>query len=186
VTMTLTTKQLLTLAGVAACASTLACAQFRPLSEDENPIRVRNKILHFDTEGKQSFWKKDNDTRVWRLKKNKHGTTVFEVLAFGADSGCLDAMKGTSVAIVFELRGGVRKNFVFTIEDKGEGNEPAVDPGDVTMREDNSSYTKKLGIDGNPEGAIKEVTVTYQSTTKTCTFPDDRRVLVELCRNQCS
>ena len=184
--ITRTTRMLLAVGTVSLATSTLACTRQLIRSEDENPIRVRNKILHFDTEGRQSFWKKDNDTRMWRLKKNNHGTTVYEVLAFGANSGCLDPMKGTSVSIVFELRSGGRKNFVFTIEDRGDGNEPAVDPGDVTMREDNSGHAKKLGIDGNPEGAIREVTVTYQSTTKTCSFPEDRRVLIELCRNPCS
>jgi len=189
--MTPTTRRLLAFAIVSIAANTLACTraqQFR--SEDENPIRVRNKVLHFDTEGRQSFWKKDNQNpRRWRLKKNGHSTTVFEVIAFGTnDSGCFDPLKAERVEVTFALAGSSdRKTFVFSINnDEGEGNEPVVDTGDVAMTEDHSGHTKRLRIDGDPQGAIEKIKVTHQSSTRECSFPGDRRVLIELCRNQCS
>lgn len=188
--MTRSIKLLWILAAVAAAAGTLACTKLRLGDEDENPIRVRNKILHFDTEGKQSSWVPDRrDGRRWRLKKNKHGTNVYEVIAYGTNSsGCLDPLKATTVDVVFEVAGS-SKRFVFTIdeEEAGSGNEPVVYPQDVTMSADNSGFTKKLRIADNPQGAITRITVTPPSGSPiTCEFPTDRRVLVELCRNQCS
>lgn len=157
--------------------------------EDRNPIRVKNKILHFESEGKHSEWNGDSATK-WRLKGNKHDSGVYEVNAFGS-ADCLAPLSGQSVQIVFQIGADddpqrQTKTFVFGIEGTGNKREPIVTFDNVTMTADNSGYSKKLRIDADPQGAIKEVTVTPPSGSATkCTFPADRRVMVELCREKC-
>jgi hypothetical protein len=158
-------------------------------ADDENPIRVRNKILNFESESPQSEWAADSSTK-WRLKKNKHVSNVFEVNAFGSPD-CVSSVSGVSVQITFQLDSGGTRTFTITTETDGSGQnpkrEPVVDVGNATMTPDNGSYKKKLRIDADPSGHITQMVVQPQSGNPvTCTFPPEPRVLVELCRGRCS
>ncbi len=116
------------------------------LADDENPIRVRNKILNFESESPQSQWVRQNDGK-WRLKKNKHASGVFEVNAFGS-SDCVTSMQGTSVQVLFLQDDGTARTFTITTgdeEDTGPNprkKEPLLDPGNAPMTADNNGYKK--------------------------------------------
>jgi hypothetical protein len=163
-----------------------------PLADDdENPIRVRNKTLEFESEASRSEWVPEGTTK-WRLKKNKHASDVFEVNAFGSSSpACLTPLSGTSVEVVFQPdSGGDPVTFTFKAEDevepeKEKKKEPTVEVGNVSMTADNGSYKKKLRP-SQLQGHITQITVTRQTGSATiCSFPAEPRVLVELCRQQC-
>jgi len=158
------------------------------LSDDENPIRVRNKTLEFESEAAQGEWTAEGTNR-WRLKKNKHVSDVFEVHAFGS-ANCVAPVQGNSVEVVFQLDGGETRTFTFSTESEGGGpnpkREPIVDVGPVPMTADNAGYKKKLRTNPQLSGHITQVTVRPQSGTPTvCSFPAEPRVLVELCRGGC-
>ena len=159
--------------------------------EDRNPIRVKNKILHFETEGKNSKWDPDGGTaNKWRLKGNKHGSGQYEVNAYGSTE-CLTPVSGETVDILFDIPtsgGSVEtRKFTAALEPVGNGSEPVLQ-AEEAMAADNSSDAKKLRFARSPEpnGSIREVTIHTGQNTKTCRFPSDRRVLVELCRGSCS
>ena len=156
-------------------------------SDDENPIRVRNKTLEFESEASQSEWTADGSTK-WRLKKNKHVSNLFEVNAFGSPD-CVAPLSGISVEVVFQLDAGERRTFTFTAETESSGQkkEPVVDVGNVSMAADNGGYKKKLRTNPQLSGHITQVTVRPESgNATTCSFPAEPRVLVELCREKCS
>jgi hypothetical protein len=157
-------------------------------ADDENPIRVRNKTLEFESEASQAEWVAEGATK-YRLKKNKRASDVFEVNAFGS-SDCLTPLNGISVQVVFQLDSGGTRTFTFTTDTEASGGnkkEPIVDVGNVPMAADNTGYKKKLRTNPQLAGHITEITVSPQSGTATkCTFPAEPRVLVELCRGTCS
>src|SRR4029453_3944959 len=90
--------------------------KMRLAADDENPIRVRNKILEFESEASQAEWVAEGATK-YRLKKNKHASSVFEVNAFGS-SDCLTSLNGISVQVVFQLDSGETRTFTFTTADE--------------------------------------------------------------------
>jgi hypothetical protein len=157
-------------------------------ADDENPIRVRNKILNFESESPQGEWAADGGTR-WRLKKNKHVSDVFEVNAFGS-SDCVASLFGVSVQITFQLDSGDTRTFTITTADEPGQNpkkEPVVDVGASQMSSDNGGYKKKLRLASDPSGHITQMIVQQQTGGPvTCTFPAEPRVLIELCRGRCS
>jgi hypothetical protein len=157
-------------------------------ADDENPIRVRNKTLEFESEAAQGEWVTEGSTK-YRLKKNKHPSAVFEVNAFGS-SNCVTPLNGVTVEVQFELDAGAGiRTFTFTTADESGGNpkkEPIVDVGQVPMSADNSGYKKKLRPNPQLTGHITQVIVTSQAgAPTTCSFPAEPRVMVELCRQAC-
>ena len=162
------------------------------LADDENPIRVRNKTLEFESESPNSEWKPEQgQSTKWRLTKNKHSSNVFEVNAFGSPD-CVTPLQGVTVDVTFLLDSGGQTKFTFTTASDGSGSnpkfEPVLDVGNVTVQEDNGGKTKKLRITQNPfSGRISGITVVSQAGASTnCSFVDVPRVLVELCRGTCS
>jgi polyisoprenoid-binding protein YceI len=161
------------------------------LADDENPIRVRNKILNFESEGSQTEWAADGSSR-WRLKKNKHPSNVFEVNAFGS-SNCVTAVSGISVQVVFQQDDGTTRTFTITTDTEANPGqnpkrEPVIELANADdLDSDNAGYKKKLRIKNDPQGHITQIIVRPQSGDPvTCNFPAEPRVLVELCRGQCS
>jgi hypothetical protein len=174
----------------AGVVSTLLIMKVR-IADDENPIRVRNKILQFESEGPNSEWSQDGTK--WRLKKNKHTSDLFQVTAFGSPSpGCLNPLSGINVQVDFRVDGSAETR-TFTISTESEAGssgpnpkrEPVVDVGNVSMTAENAGLKKRIQ---NPDsGHITQITVNSQAGTPTiCTFPDAPRVLIELCRGACS
>jgi hypothetical protein len=173
----------------AGVVGTLLILKVLTLSDDENPIRVRNKILNFESEGPHDEWTAEGTTK-WRLKKNKHPSDQFEVNAFGS-SDCVTPLSGLSVQIVFELDGGAgTRTFTITADSETGQNpkrEPVVDVGNSPMTAENLTYKKKLRINADPSGHITQITVQPKAGNPvTCHFPAEPRVLVELCREKCS
>lgn len=175
--------------------SAVACTRFRTLNDDENPIRVKNKILLFETEGKNSKWEPDRDSSAankWRVKGNKHAGDQYEVNAYGS-TNCLTPIRGETVDIVFDIHNSSgqvveTKKFTFKLEDVQNGKEPSLQ-AEEPMSADNGPFLKKLKFarTQDPGGAIREVTVHAGTSTTTCKFVEDVRVrvLVELCRGGC-
>jgi hypothetical protein len=190
VALTVQTKRViaaLSLVGAGILGTYIVLKFLTTRADDENPIRVRNKILNFESESSQSTWTLAGGK--WKLKKNRHVSDVYEVNAFGS-SDCVTSLFGVSVQITFQLDSGDTRTFTITTEAESGQNpkrEPVVDPGNSQMTEDNGSYKKKLRISADPSGHITQMIVQPQSGNPvTCTFPAEPRVLVELCRGRCS
>jgi hypothetical protein len=154
-------------------------------SEDENPIRVRNKQLRIETYERN--WIKTGGIEKWKMNNaNPTASTQFTVFAYGANAGCIDPMTSTTVEIRYAIPSASGnpevRTLSFSLELNPAGKPIPILTPSVPLAADNSKRRKILSMTDDKLGAITEVTV----GPKTCTFPSDRRVEVELCLHNCS
>lgn len=187
-------KRALLLVAVAAAALVVTAMFLLTTDDDQNPIRVKNKQLFIETESKD-HWDKPGASEKWHLKGGSHhDADQYTVAAFGAnpdgDNACLKPLLGEAAEIQFQVTNGPLVVFTFNLEQVGNKNEPAVTVSGATMSADNSKKVKRLRINAGPnalEGAITQLVVRKAGNPDaTCTFPADRKVLVELCVHSCS
>lgn len=167
--------------------ATLFVTKFLLGSDDENPIRVRNKQLRIETYEKN--WVKTGATEKWKMNNaNPTASNEYIVTAYGANPQCTNIMRGTSVVITYEIPSAspdVRpevRTLSFALELNSAGKPIPVLTPSVAMTADNSKKRKFLKMTDDKLGAIASVEV----AGTTCTFPSDRRVEVELCLHNCS
>ena len=179
-------------AAAALIALTLFLLGPRLSDEDRNPIRVKNKKLRIETEDKDAKWHKPGAAGKWRLDVgNRLTTDRYTVTAFGADPAaeCPAQMSGNSVEFQFQAGPNLHV-LTFSFQPQSSGANPKLEPvldTASTLKDDNSKKVKKLQIDGDPEGAITSLIVRDAATQiGKCSFPGDRRVIVELCMHNCS
>lgn len=186
--ITISRRALLMTAVIAAALiiGTLIVTRFILGSEDENPIRVRNKQLRIETFEKN--WVKVGGVEKWKMNNaNPTASSQYTVTAYGANPDCIDSMTATTAEIRYSIPSSSGGNpevrtLSFSIELNPAGKPIPVLVPSVAMTEDNSKKRKILSMTDDKLGAISELTV----GTKTCTFPSDRRVEVELCLHNCS
>lgn len=192
--ITLSKRAILGLAVAAAGLFVVTLYFLSAADDDQNPIRVKNKQLFIETESKD-HWDKPGASEKWRLKGGSHhDADQYTVTAFGANpegaNACLKSLPGQEAEIQFQVTNGPLVVFTFNLERVGNKNEPAVTVSNATMTADNAKKVKRLRINAGPnalEGAITQLVVRNAGNPDaTCTFPPDRKVLVELCVHSCS
>jgi hypothetical protein len=187
--ITLTKTVILTTAALGA-ATSLGCNTFRPLSDDENPIRVRNEQLRIETYERD--WVPVGNTGKWRINNgNPTESTEYTVTVYGSkpESNCNGVMRAPNVDVEYAIprpsgQSPDLRTFKFAIESpnpSGGRKVPILTPS-VRMTPDNSHNWKILRMEQDDVGAISHVVI----GGKTCDFPGDRRVEVELCVHNCS
>jgi hypothetical protein len=169
-----------TAVGVAA----LAVGVFFLLADDEdrNPIRVKNKQLRIETDGKP--WVKPGGGETWKPNHpNGKSVNAYQVSVFGANEpACATLLHSATVVVryAFPNAGTQPRTFTFRFQQTGSKSEPVID-APVPMTAENNTNNKKLRMTDDTQGAITEAVV----GTTTCTFPTDRRVTLELCMHNC-
>ena len=175
-----------TLAVASLIAVTYFVTKFVLGSEDENPIRVRNKQLRIETYDRN--WIKTGGTEKWKMTNaNPTASQQYTVTAYGANPGCIDPMTATTVEIRYSIpstSGGNPevRTLSFSLELNPAGKPIPVVVPSIPMTADNSKKRKILSMNDDKLGGISELVV----GGTTCTFPTDRRVEVELCLHNCS
>ena len=155
-------------------------------SEDENPIRVRNKQLRIETYDRN--WIKPGAAEKWKMNNaNPTASQQYTVTAYGANPGCIDPMTATTVEIRYSIPSTTGGNpevrtLSFSLELNPAGKAVPVLVPSVQMTADNSKKRKILSMVDDKLGGLSELVV----GNTTCTFPTDRRVEVELCLHNCS
>lgn len=193
--ITLSKRAILGLAVAAAGLFVVTLYFLSTADDDQNPIRVKNKQLLIETEDKDAKWHKPGAGEKWRLDVgNRESSEQYTVTAYGAnpDAGnpCLKPLEGEEAEIQFQVTNGPLTVFTFNLERVGNKNQPAVSVSGATMSADNSNKVKRLRPNAGPnqlEGSITQLVVRKAGApVATCSFPADRKVLVELCMHSCS
>lgn len=187
--------------GLAVGAAALGVAVFflTTTEDDQNPIRVKNKQLLIEMEDKDAKWKKlPLAAEKWRVEVgNKLASDLYTVTAYGANpegtNPCLQPLQGDTAEIQFRLTTGQVAILTFTLPKFGDKSEPQLEVSGATMKEDNEPKKVKRLQMNNPSGGTTpaEGTITQLSVLKAgaavgaCSFPADRKVLIELCTHRC-
>jgi hypothetical protein len=171
------------------------------VSDDENPIRVKNKELRIESEDKEGAWTKvpnPGGSEKWRLNvANRYSATQYVVTAYGANpdpEACKNQLTGTIVQVAYKYPNTAQgqppettQTFTFTLVQSGQNTVPLLE-STAPMTENNAKKVKKLRMSDDKVGGITELTVKkdLSDAGTSCSFPADRRVAVEICMHNCS